>query len=138
MRRSPAIALVLLLAACAGGTRQAFVVQDANANQQFLDALRQVRAAEVGCTFLLQRSPNPPDVSRVNVLHTPTGGGPGIVYAVNFAADCKPDRGGWYFERDATGNAIAIQLCPRSCQAVVDGGGRVDIALGCASIPPPP
>jgi hypothetical protein len=122
----------------AGGTNQAFIVQDANANQQFLQAMRQIRGQALGCQFNI---PKPmgmlPDFTKVNVEHTPTSGGAGIIYHVESAADCRADTGGWYYEKDASGTPTAIKACPQSCQKLVDGGGRVDIAVGCTSITPP-
>ncbi len=122
----------------AGGTNMAFIVQDAAANMQFLTAMRQIRGQALGCQFdIPQPDGKLPDFTKVNVFHTPKGGGQGVIFHVNGASDCRPDVGGWYYEYDAAGNPVAIKACPESCQELVDGGGRVDIAVGCTSIPPP-
>jgi hypothetical protein len=61
----------------------------------------------------------------------------GIIYHVNSFADCHPDTGGWCYDRDPQGKPTGIRACPASCDALVDGGGRMDIAVGCSSISPP-
>jgi hypothetical protein len=127
----------------AGGTQRAFVVSDANANQQFLEAMKVIRGQALGCEFQIPPSQGgkPTDFTKVNILHTPTTGpdmGKEIViFHVNGVSDCRPDSGGWYYDRDPQGNPTGIRACPASCDALVNGGGRIDIAVGCSSIPPP-
>jgi hypothetical protein len=123
----------------AGGSTQAYLVDGGN-NQQFLDAMKQVRGSIAGCEFSVPRGPGGTaiDFTRLNLLHTPTGGMESLVYHVNSLADCRADTGGWLYERDGQGNPVSIKLCPASCRAIADGGGRVDFAVGCASVPPPP
>jgi hypothetical protein len=123
--------------AAAGGTGQAFVVPDLNVNQRFLDALQQIAGPTLGCTFTLPATSTQIDPTKVNVFHTPAGGARSVIYAVSSAADCRPDEGGWYYLRNAASRPIAIELCPVSCQRVTDGGGSIEIELGCASVPPP-
>ena len=122
----------------AGGANQAYLIDSGNA-QQFLDAMKRIRGIALGCAFLIPAASGgrPIDFTKVNLLHTPSAGGENIIYHVNGLADCRPDTGGWYYERDGQGNPIKIKVCPVSCELLVDGGGRVDIAVGCASIPPP-
>ncbi len=121
----------------AGGTQQALVVQDANASQQFLLALRQIRGSSVGCRFSLPQTPKPIDFTKVNVAYTTVGGEVHVIYHVNGPADCRADVGGWYYDTDAQGTPMAIELCPVSCREVTDGGGQIQVALGCTSVPPP-
>jgi hypothetical protein len=122
----------------AGGTGQAFIVQDSNAGQQFLNALNQIRGPGLGCEFTLPRTTLPVDYQKVNVIHAPPGGGQRIIYFVDGPGDCRPDTGGWYYLLDVLRNPTAIRLCPVSCTEVSNAGGRLDIAFGCFSVPPSP
>jgi hypothetical protein len=122
----------------AGGSNQAYLVATGN-TQQFLEAMKQIRGHAMGCEFSLPRGPTGQtiDLASLNLLHTPTGGGETIIYKVNRLGDCDPQLGGWHFNRDVQGNPITLELCPASCRAIVDGGGRLDFGVGCPSIPPP-
>jgi hypothetical protein len=121
----------------AGSSTDAFLVAAGNADQ-FLNAMKQIRGIALGCEFDIPATDGkPPDFSKVNMWHTPTGGGQSVIYKVEGVADCRPDTGGWYYEEDAGGNPIGIRACPASCDALVTGGGRVDIQVGCASRRPP-
>jgi hypothetical protein len=123
----------------AGGSTQAFLV-DAGNNQQFLDAMKQVRGTIAGCEFSVPRGAGGTaiDFTRLNLLHTPAGSVESLVYHVNGLADCRADTGGWFYERDAQGNPVSVKLCPASCKSITDGGGRLDFAVGCTSAAPPP
>lgn len=62
--------------AAAGGTMQAFLVDTGgNVNQQFLDAMNDIRHAALGCQYVI---PTPtsgtPNFSEVNVVYQPMGG----------------------------------------------------------------
>jgi hypothetical protein len=119
----------------AGGSRMAYIVQGGN-GQAFLDAMKQIRGIALGCEYEIPRPDGKlPDFTKVNMYHTPTGGSEGVIYHVKDANDCG--KGGWYYDRDPQGNPIGIKVCPDSCKQLVDGGGRIDIQVGCSSIPPP-
>jgi hypothetical protein len=76
------------------------------------------------------------DPTKINIFHTPTGAAEVIIYYVDTPADCRPNIGGWYYERIAQGTPSRIKFCPASC-AAVNGGGRLEIAVGCTSVRPP-
>ena len=121
----------------AGGTNQAFIVSDANAGQEFLRAMNQIRGQALSCDFNIPLPDNrPPNYSQVNVLFTPSGGGGQIVYKVNTAAECRADQPGWYYDDNA--NPTLIKLCPSACDTITNNPGQVDIETGCDSIPIPP
>jgi hypothetical protein len=119
----------------AGGTTQAFVVSDQNANQAFLDAMNQIRGMSLACDYAIPLPQGrPPNFSQVNVYHTPQGGGEGVIYHVNDVSQCDPVTGGWYYDNPT--NPTQIHSCPASCEKL-KSGGAVRIAVGCDSIPPP-
>jgi hypothetical protein len=119
----------------AGGSRMAYIVQGGN-GQAFLDAMKQIRGIALGCEYEIPRPDGKlPDFKKVNMYHTPTGGAEGVIYHVTGPNDCG--KGGWYYDLDAQGNPIGIKVCPDSCKQLIDGGGRIDIQVGCSSIPPP-
>lgn len=77
--------------------------------------------------------PEPPegmalDRNRVNVLYTPSSGtGEQVVPRVDSFGTCAGQ--GWYYEGDD------IVVCPATCDVISnDEAGRVDIALGCATV----
>ncbi|MBN1773816.1 MAG: hypothetical protein JXB32_21325 [Deltaproteobacteria bacterium] len=93
------------------------------------------RASRIDCTIPI---PPPPDGmvferDRINVwLDDGTGGV--RVRKVPTAADCD-DRGGWYYDDEASPTAVV--LCPASCAAVQPTGGAatsVEVQFGCATI----
>jgi hypothetical protein len=119
----------------AGGSNMAYLV-DAGNTQQFLDAMKQIRGIALGCDYAIPKPDGKlPDFTKVNIYHTPSGGSEGVIYHVTGPNDCG--KGGWYYERDGQNNPIGIKVCPDSCKQLVDGGGRIDIQVGCSSIPPP-
>ena len=120
----------------AGGAPGLFV--ESGNGQQFLDALKQVRAHANACEFALPTGPSGQtvDFARLNLLFTPPSGGEGFIYRVESPNDCRVDTGGWYYGRDKGNNPVRIDLCHKSCEQV-RFGGQLDFALGCLSVPPP-
>jgi hypothetical protein len=125
--------------AAAGGTGQAFLVDtNANAQQQFLDALNKIRGTALGCVYTI---PQPDagilDYKLVNVKYSPGNGGPvQFIPKVDSKAQCPTDgTDGWYYDDEA--NPSQIILCDGTCSKVsADGTGQIDIVLGCTSVIP--
>jgi hypothetical protein len=123
--------------AAAGGTMSAFLVDTGgNVNQQFLDALNNIRHAALGCqyTIPLPTDGSPPNYQEVNVVYTPGGGGmPRTIPYVMDKANCPMGGDGWYY--DDPNNPMEIILCDQSCTTVeADMTGEVDITLGCSTV----
>lgn len=122
--------------AAAGGTTQAFIVDTSgNTTAQFLQALQTIQGIVLPCSYGI---PVPqvgePDYGSVNVNYTPGGGSKKVIPYVTSASQCPPSGDAWYYD-DAM-NPTQILLCPSTCTAVSgDMSGKVDIVLGCATIP---
>jgi hypothetical protein len=114
----------------AGGTEQAFLVNDANATQDLIDALNSI-GQKLSCELTI---PEPEmgelDYGLVNVRYTTPATEPDGVYIsqVPSADDCAA--GGWYY--DDPSMPTTIVLCPDTCaDAQTTTGSKVDIILGC-------
>jgi uncharacterized protein YegL len=110
----------------AGGTGEAFIIDDATADQGLLDVLNTIRG---GCSFKL---PTPPDGSsidpaRVDVTFTPDGGAPQVLPRVTSADGC--DAGGWYYEDPS--QPADIVVCPEVCSFLVSTPGSLEIVVRC-------
>ena len=116
----------------AGGTGQATIVSAGNAAQEFLDALNAIRGS-VGCVYNI---PTPPtgtaDPNKVNVGFTPDGGTQELFPNVPNAAECKGQKA-WYYDKSV--DPWRITLCPAACDLVTNTPGKVDVVLGCATVP---
>lgn len=119
----------------AGGSGQAFIVDtNQNVEQQFLDALNQIKGSVLGCTYAIPLpTSGQPDYNQVNVEYTPSGGSPQTIPFVGSAAACPGDGNGWYY--DDPQNPTQIILCDGICQTVsADDMGSIKIRLGCATL----
>jgi hypothetical protein len=123
--------------AAAGGTGQAFVVDTTmNTNAQFLAALNAIQGTSLACSYSI---PVPmsgtPNYQEVNVQYTPGGGGaPILIPNVSSAAQCPATGDAWYYDNNTTPTQII--LCGSSCDKVkVDTMGKIDIVLGCSTVP---
>ena len=123
----------------AGGTTTALIVSStASAGQQFLDAMNRIRGQALGCEFTipLPGAGQSVNLNQVNVRFTPPGAPSGAyILKVPDAAACNPNTGGWYYDNPT--NPTQIRACPKSCELLKGGGGKVRIEVGCDSIPPP-
>jgi hypothetical protein len=119
-----------------GGSNSAFIVDTTqNVEQQFLDALEQIKGTALGCAYEIpEPSMGTPDYNQVNVEWTPPGGEPEVIPRVSDASQCSPNGHGWYYN-DST-NPTQILLCPYSCGQVEAAaeGGQIRIVLGCETI----
>ena len=115
--------------AVAGGTGQAFVVDDPMQVQAVVDAMNAIRGLALPCEY---RVPAPTsgsfDKSRVNLNWTQNGTTT-VVPFVGEPAACEGAAMGWHFDdADAPTQLIA---CPETCNAFKQTGGDVSVTLGC-------
>ena len=117
--------------AAAGGTQQAFIVAGTNIQQDFQNALDQVRGNALPCDYTL------PDkladksfaYDKVNVIYTKLGAPTGET--IPQSAGCAGD--GW--EYDNPKDPTRIILCGGTCARIkADGGGSVQVLLGCDTV----
>ncbi len=119
--------------AAAGGT--AAIYDDSINLSLFPTSLAQIRAAGLGCGFVIP----PPPMSQklvpdeVNVSYTPKGmGNPIVLLREKNLAGCN-GQPGWYYDDDTAPTKII--LCPASCSAVqADTAAVVDVLFGCPSM----
>jgi hypothetical protein len=124
--------------ASSGGTMQAFMVDDADVNRQFVEALNKIRGSALQCVYTIPDSTGRMvDFRKVNVRYTPGGTTTSeIIPKVANAADCGT-RDGWYYDDDAAPTRIIV--CPATCDRFSrDSAGKVEIEVGCATIIAPP
>lgn len=116
----------------AGGTQKATIVST-NSPQQtetdFQNALNAIRGITLACEYQI---PPPPqgqtfDESKVNVVYTPTNGGP---QTLTYNQDCTGGTG-WHY--DDPNNPTKIELCTSTCNSVQMASGKIDIVMGCAT-----
>lgn len=114
--------------ATAGSSADAFIVDTSgNVQQEFLDALNQIRAKGLSCDLAI---PAPEagktlDYDKVNVNFS----GDPTLAKVDNAAACDAKKGGWYYDADPP---TRIMTCPVTCDAFKSTDmGSVKIELGC-------
>jgi hypothetical protein len=124
--------------ASSGGTMQAFMVDDADVNRQFVEALNKIRGTALQCAYTLPDSMGRMiDIKKVNVRYTPGGSTTSeVIPKVANEADCAM-RDGWYYDNEAAPTRIIV--CPATCDRFSrDTKGKVEIEVGCATIIAPP
>jgi hypothetical protein len=124
--------------AVAGGTEDAIMIADGNAQSALLTALQGIRGQIMACNFRMPeaRDPSRPiDINKVNVNYASGGGTPTTLGGVASAAACT-SAGGWYYDDPVT--PTQISLCPATCTTVqADPNPEISIVLGCTRAPPP-
>jgi hypothetical protein len=115
----------------AGGTHQAYRVDEGDPAASFLGALRNVSNSKLACSYEI---PDPPadtmkiDYDEVQVTYTSADMSREEVPRINdFAACSRNPNGGWYYDNPASPTQILV--CPCTCSRFE--AGRVDVALGC-------
>jgi hypothetical protein len=127
----------LHLVARAGGTSQAFLVEDDNAGAAFAEALARIRGVAVPCDFLIptEGDQGKIDPDEVNVKYTPIGATGAVLVAKTndgSATGCGVE-GGWYYDDPAA--PTTIKLCPTTCSSLA--GGSIQVEFGCKTIVQP-
>jgi hypothetical protein len=118
--------------ALAGGTHQAFLVDEGDFTSSFANALSNVANTKLACEYAL---PEPPDgsqtldLTKVQVTYTTaddetTEEIPSLASVNGCGLSAN---GGWYY--DDLENPTRILVCPCTCSRFE--AGRVDVRLGC-------
>jgi hypothetical protein len=120
----------------AGGTSTAFIIDTGGSvQQQFLQAMNQIRGEALGCVYEIPGSGDAGvlDSSRINVQYTPgSGGAAQVIPMAPDRASCPVSGDAWYY--DTASAPSRILLCPNTCSRITpDTSGEVDILLGCAT-----
>jgi hypothetical protein len=123
--------------AASGGSTSAFLVDTGgNVNQQFLQAMNDIRHAALGCSYAVPTSTNgqPVDYNTVNIVYQPGNGGPPVTLPyVMTKANCPAQGNGWYYDNPSA--PTQILLCDSSCSGIeLDTMGSVNITLGCTQV----
>ena len=116
----------------AGGTQKAFLADDSQASDAFLQALLNISNSKLACEYAI---PMPADQNmvvdpdKVQIVYTPASGEPLEVPKVSAPGGCaNSPSGGWYY--DDPGAPTKISVCPCTCASFA--AGRVDVRLGCS------
>jgi hypothetical protein len=117
----------------AGATDRAYLVEGGDVEERVLDALTTIRDNALPCEFLI---PEPSgeevvDFDFFNVVYTEASEETYNIPYVEEAGDCD-DEGGWHL--DDAESPTELQLCPKTCDLVSQGGGRFQFAFGCERI----
>ncbi len=114
-----------------GGTDQALIISDANAGDEFFDALNHIRGG-LSCTMSIPLPPSgQPNPSLVNVAFTPDGATQEVLPRVGSSFECGSDAG-WYYDNPTAPQRIV--LCPSSCSGIDEVQGTMEVVLGCDSV----
>jgi len=125
----------LNLIAQAGGTEKAILVDTGgNLGQAISEAFQQIRGKALPCAYRIPPSPTGQvlDPQKVNVRYTPLNATEAQIIPMTRAGDpanCDASPG-WYYDNPTA--PTAIELCPSSCQSLMDG--RVEVEFGCQTI----
>jgi len=125
--------------AVSGGTQHAFLIGDANVQEELLKALTAIQGEVLPCQYSvpIPETGNALDFSKVNVVFTPTNGSPQEFQKVANSAACAAGNNLWYYDNEAAPTQIV--LCPDACTvATSDGMAKVDIVLDCKHTVEPP
>jgi hypothetical protein len=123
--------------AAAGGTDQAYLVEEGDVAGSVLEALNAIRAdAVIPCTLPVpQPSDGQLDYGKVNLGICDAAGETVQTAYVENADGCQ-NLGNWYYTDSATGRNI--QLCDQTCDAVTAAGAKLFFNVGCTRIDEPP
>lgn len=123
----------------AGGTREAFQVDNDGSTDRLVTALKNITTDTARCEFEIPETSNPeflsPDTEAVQVLYTPASGDvQEIPRVTGYSACATAPNGGWFLGgSDANGKPTKIVICPCSCANFA--AGKVEVTLGCKATP---
>lgn len=122
----------------AGGTDEAlFIDPEGAVDEQFVDALQNIRNGALACQLQLPTTDEQLDYFRVNLLFD---NGP-TVKQLSFVSDeagCAQEPNGWHYDVDATvTRPSSIKVCPQVCdefKTAPTTSSSIRLQLGCATI----
>ncbi len=121
--------------AMAGGTTSSVVIGTANAQQDLVDALNEIRETTLACEYEVPTlvDGNTVDPNRVNVLYQ-TGSGQTLTLGqVADEAACTTTSG-WYY--DDPSMPTRILFCPSTCISIRDDPqAAIELLFGCLTVP---
>ncbi len=116
--------------ASAGGSTNAYLIGNGNAEADLLAAMLDIAGKAVDCSFVLPEAESADEVIDPNMVRVEydSAGTTDLVDKVDGSDDC--DAGGWYYDDPV--DPSTITLCPDTCSEVQsDGTAKMSIALGC-------
>lgn len=117
--------------AAAGGTGQAFFIDEGDVREQFLTAMLSIASTTLSCEFDMPEDPEGlvVDPNQVLVRYTPSATGVAEdIVKVDGLTQCTLNQGeGWYFEPPSEPDKIKI--CPGTCSRFAAGSVRT--VIGC-------
>jgi len=122
----------------AGGTNQGIFIGSGNAQQDLLNALKNIQGQTVSCNIPFPKAQNgqTENPNLINVNYTPgSGGDTQTLNQVADANDCG--NGGWYYDNPTA--PTTITLCPSTCTEIqADKNAKIDVLIGCETQRTPP
>jgi hypothetical protein len=121
--------------AAAGGTEQAYLMDDSEAAVKFAEAMDDIRGRAIPCDFVIGDDESI-DRTKVNVNYVPRGSTEQEEVLQTFEGrpeNCTAE-GGWYYSPT---NDMQVVMCPATCDRL-GGGGRLSVAVGCETRQAPP
>lgn len=116
----------------AGGTQKAYLTDQTDASNTFLQALLNITDSKLACQYAIPKPTDPKmqlDPNKVQVVYTPASGEALEVPKVTSLGACaNAPNGGWYYDNPASPSSISV--CPCTCSSFA--AGRVDVRVGCA------
>ncbi len=117
--------------AAAGGTGEAFLIEEGDAAGQFRDAIMNIATTPLSCEFDIPEPTDPTeqvDYDLVQMVYRPAAGEPEEIPRLGTGANCgNSENGGWFF--NSTSNPETIHLCACNCNRL--GAGLIEVRLGC-------
>jgi hypothetical protein len=119
----------------AGGTRQAFLIDEGDITQSFVTTLLNISTNPLSCEYEIPTPSDPTqqlDFDKVQVVYTPAVGGAEEIPRAQNSGECSGSAaGGWYY--DTPTNPSKILVCPCTCSRFA--AGKVEVRLGCEPRP---
>ena len=115
-----------------GGTSEAYIIDQGDGVEQFVDTIRSISATPFPCEFEIPEVDNPTldiDYEKVQVLYWPENqGAPEEIPKISDSSVCsRSPHGGWYY--DSGVNPTSIRVCECICNRF--GRGIAEVRFGC-------